>query len=219
MADANQVQDISWQSQYLSGDLGERIKAMLGAGLEASVIARAVGCEPSYITQLMDDENFRDEVQTARVLNLTDATARDKRLTRLEDAAIGRLEATLPMVMKPMEAAKILQIVNNTKRRGAEIAGGNAAGGAPVVQLMLPQAARVSFTFNSSNQIVDVEGRSMAPLPTTRLVQMAAQRRAIIEAEPAQQLDQRKAQTVLDKIGVAELQAPPTVRNVLGDAA
>ena len=189
---------------------------MLSAGLEASVIARAVGCEPGYITQLMDDEGFRDEVQTARVMNLTDATARDKRLTTLEDAAIGRLEATLPMVMKPMEAAKILQIVNNTKRRGAELSGGNSTGGAPIVNLMLPEAARVSFTFNASNQIVDVEGRSMAPLPTNRLVQMAAQRRATIEAAPAQIADQRKAQTVLDKIGVAELQAPPPVRNVLG---
>lgn len=218
MADGDGGQ-LSWQSKYLSGDISDRIKTMLSSGLEASVIARAVGCEPSYISQLMENDEFRESVQAARIVNLTDATERDKRLASLEDRAIGRLEATMDMVMKPMDAAKILQIVNNTKRRGAELQGGNATSGAPVVQLMLPETARVQFTFNSSNQIVDVEGRSMAPLPTTKLVQLAAERRAIISAQPAQELDRQRAQTVLDKIGATELQTLPPVRNVLGAGA
>lgn len=214
MADGDGGQ-LSWQSKYLSGDIRDRIQTMMSSGLEPAVIARAVGCEPSYISQLMEDEGFREAVQAARIVNLTDATERDKRLSRLEDSAIERLEATIPMVMKPMDAAKILQIVNNTKRRGAELSGGNATSGAPVVQLMLPEAARVQFTFNSSNQIIDVEGRSMAPLPTTRLVQMAAERRATISAQPAQALDKQRAQTVLDKIGATELQTLPPVLDVL----
>lgn len=218
MMAAEQAGELGWQSQYLSGDLSERIKTMMSSGLEPAVIARAVGCEASYITQLMEDAGFREEVQAARIVNLTDATERDKRLTKLEDLAINRLEATIPMVMKPMEAAKILQIVNNTKRRGAELQGGNTSAGAPVVTVMLPEAARVSFTFNSSNQVVDVEGRSMAPLPNNRLMQMAAERRATIAAQPAQLTDQRKAATILDKIGVADLQAAPAVVDVLGQA-
>lgn len=200
-----------------SGSLSDQIKAMLSDGIDAIAISRAMGCDPSYISQLMADENFSSEVQAARVVNLTDATNRDRKLSAIEDLAIERLEATIGFVTRPMEAAKILHMVNNTKRRGAELNGAQAQGSAPTVILNLPAAARVTFTLNESSQIVDVEGRSMAPLPNAKLLEMMQQRKA--QTALPKPHDIKAATNVLDAIGVADLQAPAPVRNVLDSGA
>jgi hypothetical protein len=199
------------------GTLKDQIRTMLGDGVEASAISRALGCDPSYISQLMADENFAAEVTSQRVLNLTDATSRDRKLSKLEDLAIDKLEQTIQWVSKPMEAARILQIVNGTKRRGAELNGAQAQGSAPTVILQLPEAARVTFTLNSNSQVVDVDGRSMAPLPSNKLMELAqARKRAAAEALPKPH-DKAAANDIYSRLGVGDLPAP-AVRNVLGDA-
>jgi hypothetical protein len=207
---------------HLAGTLSDQIRTMLGDGLEPIAISRALGCEPSYISQLMEDENFKAAVQQQRVINLTDATGRDRKLSKLEDLAIERLEATIGFITRPMEAARILSIVNGTKRRGAELNGAQAQGSAPTVILNLPEAARVSFTFNTSSQIVDVEGRSMAPLPNSKLIEMAAQRKQQAALAAPKPKDTQAATDIYDRIGapdafVAAAVAP--VRNVLDAAA
>lgn len=198
----------------MSGSLKDQIRTMLGDGVEASAIARALSCDPSYISQLMADEGFAAEVTSQRVLNLTDATNRDRKLSKLEDLAIDKLEQTIQWISKPMEAARILQIVNGTKRRGAELNGAQAQGSAPTVILQLPEAARITFTLNQSSQVVDVDGRSMAPLPSNKLAEMAKARKlAAAEAEPKPH-DKLAANDIYTRIGVGDLQLPP-VRNVL----
>lgn len=204
----------------IAGTLSEQIRTMLGDGIEPIAISRALGCEPSYISQLMEDEDFKISVQQQRVINLTDATSRDKKLSKLEDMAIEKLEHTLPFISRPMEAARILAIVNNTKRRGAELNGAQAQGSAPTVILNLPEAARVSFTFNSSSQIVDVEGRSMAPLPNTKLLEMAAQRKRDSAVALPKPHDVKAATDIYDRIGVADVVPTPVpVRNILSQEA
>lgn len=200
-----------------AGTLSDQIKSMLGDGLEPIAISRALGCDPSYISQLMEDEGFKSEVQQNRIVNLTDATNRDKRLASLEDKAIERLEAVIGFIARPMEAARILQIVNATKRRGAELNGQSASVGAPTVVLNLPQAARVTFTLNQSSQVVDVEGRSMAPLPSAKLQQMVAQRKQEAATALPKPADKKAATDIYEAIGVSQFAvARPPVRNILG---
>jgi hypothetical protein len=205
---------------HLAGTLSDQIRTMLGDGIEPIAIARALGCEPSYISQLMEDEDFKAAVQQQRVINLTDATGRDKKLSRLEDLAIERLEATLGFVTRPMEAARILSIVNGTKRRGAELNGAQAQGSAPTVVLNLPQAARVSFTLNASSQIIDVEGRSMAPLPNNKLLELAAARKQQAANALPKPRDTQAASDIYARIGAPDVEnsplpQPAPVRNVL----
>ena len=200
----------------IAGDISDQIKEMLGAGIQQSAIASCLGIDPSYISQLLQNPEFREAVQVQQISNLRDATSRDKKLEALEDRAIQRLSDTIDFVQKPMEAARILSIVNNTKRRGAEINGNSANAGAPIVNLVLPEAARVRFTFNESSQIVDVEGRSMAPLPSTRVQELLAERKRNATA-PA---DVQAAAAIYDRIGGETLPALPVpaakVPNVLG---
>lgn len=198
----------------IAGDLTDQIKEMLGCGISQSAISSTLGVDPSYISQLLTNDEFRNDVQRKQIVNLKGATDRDKKLEALEDKAIERLSQTIDFVTKPMEAARILSIVNNTKRRGAEVNGQNAAGGAPIVNLVIPEAARVAFTFNESMQIIDVQGRSMAPMPTTRVQEMLAERKK----QRVQIQDANAAEKIYERLGgetLVKLEAP-AVKNVLG---
>lgn len=200
--------------QEIAGDITSQIKEMLGAGIPQHAIANTLGIDPSYISQLLQDPEFSTEVQVKQIANLRGATDRDKKLEALEDKAIEKLDQLVQFVTRPLEAARILSVVNNTKRRGAELGGNAGVGGAPIVQLVLPEAARVTFTFNQSSQIVDVEGRSMAPLPSARIQQM------LVERSKPKEADVKAANTIYDQIGGETLipLAPPVVKNVLGAA-
>lgn len=198
-----------------AGDVTQQIKEMLGAGIQQSAIASCLAVDPSYISQLLNDDEFRNEVQAMQVTALKGHTDRDKKLEKLEDKAIEKLDQLIDFVTKPMEAARMLSIINNTKRRGAEINANGATAGAPIVNLILPEAARVKFTFNEASQIVDVDGRSMAPLPSVRVQELLLERRKQAVA-PA---DADAANAIYKRIGGETLvhQLPaPTVPNVLG---
>lgn len=202
---------------FLSDSLSERIQSMLSLGLEPAVVARTVGISVEQIQQLMENDEFSSAVVSAKIEHAVSASNRDRKLEQLEDTAIERLSRSLEMtpLMKPMEAAKILSIVNQTKRRGAETNGNTPQSGAAIVGILLPEVARVNFTLNQNSQVVDVDGRSMAALPTNKLLELAVQRRQVIEAAPAQRHDAKRAEAVIDKIGATQLQEPPPVRNVL----
>jgi hypothetical protein len=44
----------------------EKIKELLGSGLSNDVVASAVGCDPSYVSQLMSNETFRDGLTASK---------------------------------------------------------------------------------------------------------------------------------------------------------
>jgi len=49
----------------------DRILKLLGSGLGGEVVSATVGCDPSYISQLMADEEFRSRVLAMRIESLT----------------------------------------------------------------------------------------------------------------------------------------------------
>jgi hypothetical protein len=54
--------------------------------------------------------------------------------------------------------------------------------GAQMVTLVLPKAAAVQILMNSSNQVTEVNGRSMATLPSRALPALSAERAAVSDA-------------------------------------
>jgi hypothetical protein len=74
-------------------------------------------------------------------------------LDGLEDTLIGKLAETLPMLFKPMEITKVLQVVNAAKRRGVASQEGIASQ-AQIVKLIIPQLTLQQFTSNTHNQVI-----------------------------------------------------------------
>ena len=160
--------------------LEKSILTYMSLGMNAERVAALVGVSPSRISQLLSDEDFREEVGKERAIGLLEARERDKRIDRIEDKCLDRLEQSIQSslsITKPMEAARIVQIVNGLKRRGGgELVGGQSVEASNVVTLVLPLVTQNKFVINGVGQVVEVEGQTLVTLPSGGLAGLAKAR-------------------------------------------
>lgn len=148
----------------------DRILKMLGNGLSASVVAQAVGCDPSYISQLMQDEVFALEVAKLRCMEVEEEIARDNKYDQLEDLLLEKLENILPMLMRPRDILEALTRVNAAKRRATVGQPQDLGQKTTIVQLILPQVAISKFQLNSQGEVIEVGNRPLINLPAAELL-------------------------------------------------
>lgn len=203
-------------------NLAERIIDMLGQGLPGNVIASAVGCDPSYISQLMENDETRTIVAEKRAVRAEAGLRRDEKWDKIEDLALERAMSMLPLLTRPTDLVRVATMANAAKRRSTEVAGVNDST-APVVTLNLPQAAVVNFQMNVNSQVIAVDGRSMQALPTNKLAKMVEQpladlRESITVDTPAPVVAQRKkVVSTLESLGYADEAFPvPAILNAPG---
>lgn len=134
----------------------ERALKLLGTGtILQEQVAAALGVTPGYISQLMADEKFAAAVQELRYQNLNRHNERDNKLDTLEDQIIDKMQRSLPLVMRPMELTRMLQVVNGAKRRG-QSAPESASTQTKVVTITVPVQVINRFTTNQENQVIQV---------------------------------------------------------------
>ena len=76
---------------------------------------------PSYVSQLLaEDESFAEAVAVARVATLEEDVAVDNTVKATESKALKLISDRLGQVKSAMDAARIYQILNNSKRRTEE---------------------------------------------------------------------------------------------------
>lgn len=203
----------------VGNSLPDRILALLGAGLSGSVVASAVGVTPAYVSQLLEDEDFRLEVSIRRAGKAEVAMEVDSSWDSVEKLAIDKMKMLLPMINKPGDLIRIAQIANAAKRTSRELEGSEHSS-APTVSFTLPAGAQVHFQMNSESQVIQIDGRSTEALPIQQLQKRLAERkleRVAIAAQPTTIQDtsgeRKRVQSTLDKIGFSE-EAEPVV-NVL----
>ena len=147
----------------------ERIKQLLGIGLSGEVVATTVGCDPSYISQLMSDENFKAEIIALRSASLTADSHRDSNIGKLEDRAITKLEEMLEWVTKPGDMLRFFQVLNAAKRRGVGAAD-NLVINQQIVQLQLPTAPLERLTIDGRGEVVAVGDQDLITMQPAQLV-------------------------------------------------
>lgn len=156
----------------------EQIKELLGSGLGPEVVASAVGCDISYVSQLLSDELFATEVTARRTLALQSHTKRDNKIDSIEDRLLDKLDNMLDETvafMKPRDALMAFSVINKAVRRGAPVhgTGGNGVGGTSItniINLQLPQKIVRKFTRNSKNEVVETEGQTLVTMPSHMLL-------------------------------------------------
>lgn len=173
------------------------------------VVASAIGCDPSYISQLMEEDEFKTTVLVSRAKKAEGQVSRDKKWDSIEDAALAKAERMLPFVQKPGDLIRIASMANAAKRRATEFAG-VSDDAAPTVVLNLPANSTVHFQMNAQSQVIAVEGRSMQALSTSKLAKMVTP----VSAEDAtitdmsisqpQQRERQKVASILEQIGYAD---------------
>lgn len=155
----------------------DRIIDLLGQGIPAAQVALHVGCDPSYISQLLANEQIAEQVQTLRAAAFAGHVEHDKAIGRIEQKVLARLDHLSDFITKPAEAARVFSILNAARRQTLE-AGNSQAAPSTIVNLNLPEAARVSFTVTADRQVIEVEGRSMVTMPAKSVAAQLEQRNA-----------------------------------------
>ena len=150
---------------------------MLGRGIPAMQVAAAVGCDDSYISQLIADENIAMQVAELRAAHFSHYVEQDAKADDAEEAALNRMASLIPFITKPAEAARVYAVLNAAKRRTSDHSS-SANAPAQTVVLELPEASRVSFTITSDRQVIEIAGRSMTTMPAKSLAAQLEQRNA-----------------------------------------
>jgi len=145
-----------------------RILEMLGNGLAPAVVSSALGISESYISQLLSEESFSQQVTALRYANLQAATTRDRSYDAIEDELIAKMKDLLPMMYKPMEVLRAITVINAAKRRGAD-APDNTVIHQTVVQLTLPTAITSKFITNAANQVVEAGEQELITIAASNL--------------------------------------------------
>lgn len=148
-----------------------QIRNFLINGVEPSLIARTVGCDPSYISQLLEDKEFYAEVEAGRLLHLQKGAELDQQYDKLEDMAAKKLLTALTFMSKPMEIARVMEIANRAKRRTSVDVSQQKA--LAQVNITIPQVMLQQVVTNPNGEVVRVGDTSLVTMPSSTFKNLA----------------------------------------------
>jgi len=146
--------------------------SMLGQGVAQHLVAEAVGVTPSYISQLVKEPGVISEIGAIRAEFVQEDLQHDRLINKLEMEALKRIEKTLPYV-KAEAAAKIFSTLNSSKRHAILSENDNHV--TTAVTIVIPTAAEHFIKKNNENQVIEIDGKTIAPLPSRVLPQLATE--------------------------------------------
>ena len=133
-----------------------RALALLGAGVAPETVAASLGVSASRISQLLSDEEFSARVSELRFQNLAKHNERDSSYDTLEDSLLEKMREALPLMHRPMEILKAMQVVNAAKRRGSS-APEAIIEKQSIVQLCVPVQIINKFQTNIQGQVTTIQ--------------------------------------------------------------
>lgn len=165
----------------------ERAMNLLGQGIVPEMVASAVGVTTARISQLVSDPQFAARVAELRYKNLSKHNERDSKYDALEDALLEKLENQIPMMFQPMAVARVLQMVNSAKRRGASTPD-SILGTKEVVSLTMPsvvlQQFNQSVTTNIHNQVIRAGDQELVTVQSVRMSEILKEQKALLIGAP-----------------------------------
>ncbi len=151
----------------------EKIIGYLAAGVSQTLAAEAAGVSDSYVSQLLEQEGVREEIASKKSVKLEGHIEIDDSIELAEKLALKQMVRRLQNPLTTLKEATAAFAVANSARKKADLgANGNNAGSVDHVVFVLPKAAKIMIQVNSDNQIIEVDGRTTAPLPSKVLPQM-----------------------------------------------
>ncbi len=154
----------------------ERALVLLGQGISAEATAAACGVSVSRISQLLSLESFAAKVAELRFASLEKHNKQDATYDSLEQMLTEKLEHCIPLMMRPMEILKSIQIINAAKRRG-QSAPESIHETQTVVNITLPAVIVNNFTnsailTNTHNQVVKIGDTDLTTMQSGTLLSM-----------------------------------------------
>jgi len=148
-----------------------RALELLGSGIGPETVAAALGVSVSRISQLLSEPEFAASVAELRFANLAKHNTRDASYDSLEDSLVEKLRDCLPLMMRPMEILKAIQVINAAKRRGQSTPD-SILQTSQVVKLTIPSVILNQFaiTTNVNNQVVQAGEQNLVTMQSSTLL-------------------------------------------------
>lgn len=182
-------------SPGVTSGLEEKAMNLLGSGIAAESVASALGVTPGRIAQLLSKDAFSEEVARLRYASLQSHNVRDGKYDSLEDRLLGKLEKSLPLMMKPETILNALTRVNAAKRRGQSTPE-QVVNQQNIINLTLPTVIADKFSLDINNQVVKAGEQELLTMPSGNLLK---------QVEDAQNAQEANGTAILeDKSNVQE---------------
>lgn len=181
----------------------QRALELLGTGLGPEVVANACGVSVSRVSQLLSDPEFAEEVAKLRFNSLQKHNKRDNEYDGIEDDLIAQFRTVMPMMMRPAEILKGIQVINAAKRRG-QSAPEAINQSAQVVTIVMPTKIVQQFTTNIHNQVINAGEQQLITVQSGQMGKLAAEyvadstSNAAGRQEAVQQVIQSRVKELLD---------------------
>ncbi|MGE4259169.1 MAG: hypothetical protein AB7F19_07495 [Candidatus Babeliales bacterium] len=150
----------------------DRIKSYLGSGLKPAQICSIIGCTPSYVSQLLKDEEFKAEVEALRDAGAVPEDERlDKKYVSVEHRLVERIHeeaehADIGQLARALDSVVKAQDMKHTRKNPVAAAG--AMVNVNLVSLTLPAhaipTAQPSVVLNEKHEVVAIDNKPMAPM-------------------------------------------------------
>lgn len=168
-----------------------RIMKLLGSGCTQEEASRAVGCDPSYIAQLMGEIDFRSQVNEIVKKTFEEQSKIDDTYLEIEKKMSERLLSITDSVWSPDSVLRVLKFANEAKRKVAPASradnpGANGSGGTTVVvpvTLVVPMQVAKEFILNPNNEIVGLNGQELTTLPSANINKLVADKKEQVKLE------------------------------------
>lgn len=154
-------------SEAIAANLGNTARMVLGylgEGMTQAAAADAAGCSASYVSQLMEQPEFRALVAQARAVKYSKYAEMDRRADDLQLTALTRLEKVIAMEHKLPNLLRAVQVLDGMKRRSTA-ATDEAGAVAATVKITLPSAVRANYTVavDMNNKVVQIGESNLIP--------------------------------------------------------
>jgi len=153
-----------------------RALELLGAGVAPETVANALGVTASRISQLLSDEEFARKVTERKFETLQKHNARDTTYDSLEDTLTEKFQDVIPLMMRPMEILKSLQIINALKRRGTSTPE-SIHTQQTIVNLTVPVQVLTKFTRDINNQVIEAGDQTLLTIQSNKLQGLSRERK------------------------------------------
>lgn len=185
----------------------ERAIELLCQGVSTSMVADAVGVDPSYISQLRHDPDVAVKISEALSQQTLEDVKHDSLIDKCEELALQRIEKTIGYANfgQTLAAFKILNSATRRQQKGGPSAGNITN---VTVNLTLPSRAIPVYTTNEKNEIIEVEGRTMIAATAKSLDEVLAARATENSKNIPQITDVEKAANILDVLNAQPRTVP-----------
>lgn len=157
----------------ISSSTLERALTLLGAGVSVESTASACGVSASRISQLLSVDSFKAAVSELRYNELQKHNKQDSEYDSIETVLTEKFKQAIPLMMRPMEILKGLQVINAQKRRGTTQAGASSEDKQTIVSIALPSVIVNNFTevtTNIHNQVVKIGEKDLTTMQSNTLL-------------------------------------------------